>query len=92
MRPLKTARCLLSAEASCVLAYSLSKAAVWRWFTGLGFDQEIPHHSTFSKNRHGRFQESNLFQEMFERMVDQCISADLVNVACATLPPTSAHW
>ena len=21
----------------------------WRWFTGLGFDQEIPHHSTFSK-------------------------------------------
>jgi len=35
----------------------------WRWFTGLGFEQEIPHHSTFSKNRHGRFQESNLFQE-----------------------------
>ena len=29
----------------------------WRWFTGLDFDQEIPHHSTFSKNRHGRFQE-----------------------------------
>src|SRR5439155_13685799 len=37
----------------------------WRWFTGLGFEQEIPHHSTFSKNRHGRFQESNLFQELF---------------------------
>jgi transposase len=30
----------------------------WRWFTGLSFDQEIPHHSTFSKNRHGRFLES----------------------------------
>ena len=41
----------------------------WRWFTGLGFEQEIPHHSTFSKNRHGRFQESNLFQELFERIV-----------------------
>jgi Transposase domain (DUF772) len=26
----------------------------WRWFIGLGFDQEIPHHSTLSKNRHGR--------------------------------------
>ena len=24
----------------------------WRWFTGLSFDQEIPHHSAFSKNRH----------------------------------------
>ena len=50
----------------------------WRWFTGLGFDQEIPHHSTFSKNRHGRFQESNLFQELFERIVEQCIQAGLV--------------
>jgi len=50
----------------------------WRWFTGLGFDQEIPHHSTFSKNRHGRFQESNLFQDLFERIVEQCIAAGLV--------------
>jgi hypothetical protein len=25
-----------------------------RWFTSLGFEQEVPHHSTFSKNRHGR--------------------------------------
>ena len=50
----------------------------WRWFTGLGFDQEIPHHWTFSKNRHGRFQESNLFQELFERIVEQCIAAGLV--------------
>jgi hypothetical protein len=36
----------------------------WRWFTGPGFDQEIPHHSRFSKNRHGRFQESKLFEEL----------------------------
>ncbi|HEX6505710.1 MAG TPA: IS1182 family transposase [Terriglobales bacterium] len=50
----------------------------WRWFTGLGFDQEIPHHSTFSKNRHGRFQESNLFQELFEEIVTRCVAAGLV--------------
>src|SRR5215471_12195534 len=25
----------------------------YRWFTRLGFEQEIPDHSTFSKNRHG---------------------------------------
>src|ERR1700687_100721 len=50
----------------------------WRWFTGLGFDQEIPHHSTFSKNRHGRFQESNLFQELFEEIVARCVAAGLV--------------
>ena len=50
----------------------------WRWFTGLGFDLEIPHHSTFSKNRHGRFQESHLFQELFEEIVTRCVEAGLV--------------
>jgi transposase len=50
----------------------------YRWFTGLGFDQEVPHHSTFSKNRHGRFQESPLFLELFERIVKQCISVGLL--------------
>jgi transposase len=50
----------------------------WRWFTGLGFDQEIPHHSTFSKNRHGRFQQSRVFQELFERVVEQCMAVGLV--------------
>jgi transposase len=50
----------------------------WRWFTGLGFDQEIPHHSTFSKNRHGRFQESKLFEQLFEQIVRQCVEVGLV--------------
>jgi transposase len=38
------------------LVEELRMHLAWHWFTGLGFDQEIPHHSTFSKNRHGRFQ------------------------------------
>ncbi len=42
------------------LVEELRTHLAWRWFSGLGFDQEIPHHSTFSKNRHGRFQESKL--------------------------------
>jgi transposase len=50
----------------------------WRWFTGLGFDQEVPHHSTFSKNRHGRFQESKLFEQLFEQIVKQCVEVGLV--------------
>jgi hypothetical protein len=51
----------------------------WRWFTGLGFDREIPHHSTFSKNRHGRFQESKLFEQLFEQIVRQCVEVGLVH-------------
>jgi transposase len=60
------------------LVEELRMHLAWRWFTGLGFDQEIPHHSTFSKNRHGRFQESNLFRELFEEIVNRCVEAGLV--------------
>jgi transposase len=34
------------------LVEELRMHLAWRWFTGLGFDQEIPHHSTFSCNRY----------------------------------------
>jgi len=60
------------------LVEELGMHLAWRWFTGLGFDQEIPHHSTFSKNRHGRFQESKLFEELFEQIVQQCVAVGLV--------------
>jgi transposase len=56
------------------LVEQLRMHLAWRWFTGLSFDQEIPHHSTFSKNRHGRFQESKLF----EQIVRQCVQVGLV--------------
>src|SRR3979409_974337 len=60
------------------LVEELRMHLAWRWFTGLGFDQEIPHHSTFSKNRQGRFQESNVFEPLFEEVVAQCLAVGLV--------------
>jgi transposase len=60
------------------LVEELRMHLAWRWFTGLGFDEEIPHHSTFSKNRHGRFQESKLFEQLFEQIVRQCMEVGLV--------------
>ena len=60
------------------LVEELGMHLAWRWFTGLGFDQEVPHHSTFSKNRHGRFQESKLFEELFAGVVKQCVEVGLV--------------
>jgi transposase len=50
----------------------------YRWFTRLGFEQEIPDHSTFSKNRHGRFRQSGVFREVFEEIVRKCLVAGLV--------------
>jgi len=61
------------------LVEELRMHLAWRWFTGLGFDQEIPHHSTFSKNRHGRFQESQVFEQLFEEIVRQCMEVGLVH-------------
>jgi len=39
----------------------------YRWFCSLGLDGAVPDHSTFSKNRHGRFRESDLLRRLFER-------------------------
>src|SRR5882762_12019606 len=50
----------------------------YRWFTRLDFNAEIPDHSTFSKNRHGRFRQSGVFREVFEEIVRRCVAAGLV--------------
>jgi transposase len=50
----------------------------YRWFCGLGLDGEVPDHSTFSKNRHGRFRESNLLRRLFETVLQRCIDEGLV--------------
>src|ERR1700683_186354 len=38
----------------------------YRWFCRLGLDDEVPDHSTFSKNRHGRFPQSYLLRPVFD--------------------------
>ncbi len=42
------------------------------------FDEEVPHHSTFSKNRHGRFHESKVLEQLFEEVVARCLAVGLV--------------
>src|SRR6266566_9627069 len=50
----------------------------YRWFCRLGLDGEVPDHSTFSKNRHGRFRDSNLLRRLFETVLQRCIDEGLV--------------
>ena len=50
----------------------------YRWFCRLGLEGSVPDHSTFSKNRHGRFRESDLFRRVFEDIVRACMAAGLV--------------
>jgi transposase len=50
----------------------------YRWFCRLGLDGSVPDHSTFSKNRHGRFRESDLLRRLFESVLQRCVDEGLV--------------
>lgn len=41
----------------------------YRWFLGFGFSDKVPHFSTFSKNYERRFQDSDLFEHIFYRIL-----------------------
>lgn len=67
----------------------------YRWFCRLGLDGKVPDHSTFSKNRHGRFRESNLLRRLFETVVARCMAEGLVSAegfaVDASLIPADAN-
>ena len=60
----------------------------YRWFVGLTLDEKVPDHSTFSKNRHGRFKQSGIYQVMFDEIVQQCIEKGLVSGKHLTVDST----
>jgi transposase len=51
----------------------------YRWFCGLGLEGNVPERSSFSKTRHGRFRESDVFRLVFENVVQACLRAGLVS-------------
>lgn len=51
----------------------------YRWFCRLDLGDAVPDHSTFSKNRHGRFRDSDLLRHVFESVVARCIAEGLVS-------------
>jgi transposase len=51
----------------------------YRWFCRLDLADSVPDHSTFSKNRHGRFRDSDLLRHLFETTVARCIAEGLVS-------------
>jgi len=67
----------------------------YRWFCRLGLDGRGAGHSTFSKNRHGRFRDSNVFRHVFETVVSRCIEEGLVGgegfAVDASLIPADAN-
>jgi transposase len=50
----------------------------YRWFCRLGLDDAVPDHSSFSRNRHGRFRDSDALRFVFEQVLDRCLREGLV--------------
>ena len=50
----------------------------YRWFCGLSIEDKLPDHSAFSRARNERFRDSAIFRNVFERVVEACIAAELV--------------
>jgi transposase len=50
----------------------------YRWFCRLGLKGKVPDHSSFSKNRHGRFRGNDAFRELFDSVLRRCIAEGLV--------------
>lgn len=50
----------------------------YRWFCRLGLGDVVPNHSTFSKNRHGRFRDSGALRHVFESVLRRCMTEGLV--------------
>lgn len=52
--------------------------AEYRWFLGIPFGEQTPHYSTFSQNYIRRFQDTEIFENIFVKIVEQAIKYKLV--------------
>lgn len=50
----------------------------YRWFIGYGLNEQIPHFTTFGKNYVRRFKDTDIFDKIFVRILEEAVSAGLV--------------
>ena len=51
----------------------------YRWFLGYGFNDNIPHFTTFGKNYKRRFEDTDVFEKIFMHILEQAIEAGFIN-------------
>ena len=51
----------------------------YRWFLGLDFYDPVPHFSTFGKNYKRRFEGTDLFEQIFQEILMQCMNSRVVS-------------
>ena len=60
------------------LCEEVSVNLAYRWFCRLGLKDKVPDHSSFSKNRHGRFRDHDAFRQLFDSVLRRCMAEGLV--------------
>lgn len=53
--------------------------AAYRWFLGLDLTEPVPHFSTFGKNYTRRFKGTDLFEQIFQRILEECFNSNLID-------------
>ena len=53
--------------------------AAYRWFLGLGWQDPVPHFTTFSKNYTRRFKDTGLFEQIFQPILSECFAEKMVD-------------
>ena len=53
----------------------------YRWFLGLDMMDPVPHFSTFGKNYVRRFKDTDLFEQIFAKILEQCMKFHLVDTS-----------
>lgn len=51
----------------------------YRWFLGLELYDSVPHFSTFGKNYTRRFKDTDLFEQIFQHILEECYRFKLVD-------------
>ena len=51
----------------------------YRWFLGLELYDPVPHFSTFGKNYTRRFKDTDLFEQIFQHILEECYRFKLVD-------------
>ncbi|MDK7669560.1 IS1182 family transposase, partial [Cytobacillus oceanisediminis] len=51
----------------------------YRWFLGYGFHDKVPHFSTFGKNYERRFKDTDLFEQIFYRILKTAAEKNLIS-------------
>lgn len=51
----------------------------YRWFLGLEMMDKVPHFSTFGKNYSRRFKDTDLFEQIFSKILEECYKFRLVD-------------